>query len=475
VSTEPEPVVDVRRLATRAGIGVLLLVDLLVVLAGSHSPLANPDTFFHVRFGEEFLHHWSIAHPGQPNAASSAHWVPTQWLSQVVWAVVYDHAGRVGMSVLFAVLLTGVLVTSYAAARTGGSVTTSVVAATLVLVGGQHWMGLRPQLVSYILIAVTVIAWNRVRETRRTPWLLIPLTWVWAMCHGMWVLGVAIGVVAVVGLAIEQRDLSLTLRRLAVPILSLVAAALTPVGPRLLAAVLLVNSRASHFSEWQPVPSLRGWGVPVTIVVAVVVVLRMRRGSTSAYPLAMTGLAAIFALYSGRTVVAALIVAAPLLAAELRRSRRAAPSRRAEAAGVAIVCVAGLVVGLVGSTHAAPGLPARLTPFTHRLRALPAGTVMLTDHTEGALLLWAYPRLEVPLHGYGDVFTDAELDRYDDLSALRPGWASTLRRLDARYALLPHDDSLAYALTQIGWRVVQRSAALQLLVGPGRASSGTSG
>ena len=48
---------------------------------------------------------------------------------------------------------------------------------------------MRPQVISYLLVAVTVGAWLRTRDDGRLRWWLVPLAWVWAMLHGMWPIG----------------------------------------------------------------------------------------------------------------------------------------------------------------------------------------------------------------------------------------------------------------------------------------------
>ena len=62
-----------------------------------------------------------------------------------------------------------------------------------------------------------------------------------------------IGAVAVVGIALDRafRGRNLVMLGL-VPLTSGVAAALTPVGPALYPAVMLVGSRGKYFAEWQP-------------------------------------------------------------------------------------------------------------------------------------------------------------------------------------------------------------------------------
>ena len=35
-------------------------------------------------------------------------------------------------------------------------------------------------------------------------WWLVPLAWLWAMVHGMWPVGIIIGLVALVGIALDR-------------------------------------------------------------------------------------------------------------------------------------------------------------------------------------------------------------------------------------------------------------------------------
>ena len=50
----------------------------------------------------------------------------------------------------------------------------------------QNGLSMRPQVISYLLVAVVVGAWLRTRRDGRVRWWLVPLVWVWAMLHGMW-------------------------------------------------------------------------------------------------------------------------------------------------------------------------------------------------------------------------------------------------------------------------------------------------
>ena len=91
------PVTGARARGLAAG---LVLAGIFVALARLASfPLDNYDTYFHQRFGHEFLTgQWSLRHPGSVTAFGTAHWVPTQWLPQLVMAQTEDWFGLPGVA-----------------------------------------------------------------------------------------------------------------------------------------------------------------------------------------------------------------------------------------------------------------------------------------------------------------------------------------------------------------------------------------
>ena len=74
------------------------------------------------------------------------------------------------------------------------------------------------------------------------------------------------------------------------------------------------------------------------------------------------------------------------------------------------------------------------------------------------------------MHGYGDVFTDAEIRRNFDLVRLNPGWEAELRDLDVDVALVDPGSPLGYALQEVeGWKVEQSDENFVLLTPPSRS------
>jgi hypothetical protein len=434
-------------------------------------PLDNLDTYFHLRFGHEFLTgDWSLRDPGSVGSLATADWVPTQWLSEVVMAQTEDWFGLAGVAWLSGLLFVSLALVVYGACRRQAEPAVAALLVVLTLIACTSGISMRPQLVSYVLVVATTAAWQRAGDTGRAPWLLVPLTYVWTMCHGMWPVGIVIGVVAVLGLALDRAHPRRTLARMAtVPLLSAAVSLLTPVGPGLFPAVLRVGSRAKYFYEWNPPDYTKPWVATLAVILALAVVPRLRRAERVPWlDVLLIGLAAVAAVYSMRTVPVAACLAAPLAATALQPVLGARPSvlrrERLLVVGGAVVALVTLAVLVPHTADEPVDTPAWLDGA---LGDLPAGTRVIDDSGFGGYLMWRFPELDVVLHGYGDLYTDAELERNADIEQARGGWVELLQDTGAAYAVLPPNSTLAYNLRQVeGWSVVEHSADLELLRPP---------
>src|ERR1700712_3160569 len=80
-------VAPVRFARTRVVLAVVVVLGILgSLVANCARTLTNTDTYFHLRFGQEFLDGWSLRHPGSVSTFATREWVPTQWLSEIVMA-----------------------------------------------------------------------------------------------------------------------------------------------------------------------------------------------------------------------------------------------------------------------------------------------------------------------------------------------------------------------------------------------------
>ena len=449
---------------------VLLGIVLAVVVRAFVRPLGNPDTYFHLRFGAEFLHGWSLRDPGSVTSQATAHWVPTQWLPEIVMARFEDWFGLPGVAWLAGALVVSLVAALYVGARRGAEPLVAVALVMGALLAASIGLSARPQVISYVLVVLTVDAWLRSADDGRPRWRLVPMTWLWAMCHGMWPVGVALGALAVLGLALDRRTTRAGwLRLAAVPALSAVAAALTPVGPELYVQLLRVQDRAHYFQEWRS-PHLTNHACVALLVLLAVVLLALVRTGWPGWVTALLLAAAVAcAFWSWRTVPVSAAVLVPVAAPVVQRWTRrgsSAPGRR-EIVALATGCAMALAALGLAVPHRVPdptGDPAWLRPA---LTALPPGTEVLSTWDTSAVLMWRFPRLDVIAHGYGDTYTLPELRRSYDVQVLAHGWVADLEQTRCRVAVLSPESRLARALvTQEHWRVVHRSPGLEMVTAP---------
>lgn len=429
--------------------------------------LANPDTYFHLRFGHEFLTgRWSLWHPGQVSTFGTAHWVPTQWLSEIVMAQIEDIVGLAGVAWLSGLLYVALILTWYLIGRRHAEPVVAALVTALAYIASWPAISMRPQLLSFIAVAITVEAWLRARASGRRPWWLIALTWVWAMCHGMWPVGIIIGLAAALGIAAEQ-GLRAGMRQLAVPVATAVACALTPVGPRLYPAVLLVDSRGRYFSEWDPENFKTVTGACVVILLAVVIWLNRRRAAVPPLETIFLLGAVVAAVYSQRTVPLAASMLVPLacLAGGAGTPPPLPPWRLDRRFMVAVAGLSLLVLAVV--VPATARKPMRLPRWLDTsMAALPPGTKVLDDTRLGAYLMWAHPQIDIVSHGYGDVFTDSEIAHISTIETAGPGWVADTKATGAVIAVQQTGSPLGYDLQQLGWTVVHKSGGLEYLTAP---------
>jgi len=456
---------DLRALSRRLGIAFVVVWFAALVRVAA-VPLNNKDTYFHLRFGHEFLTGWSPWSPGTITTVGTKPWVPTQWLSEVVMAAAERWGGLSAVAWLFGTTLVGFALTLYVVCRT--RVTAGLAASLTVgcMVACVYGLSARPQLLSYLFMAVVVHAWLRTADDGRKRWWLVPLTWLWAMCHGMWPLAIVLGVGVACALGLERRSVRVAAGFATVPLASFVAAGLTPVGPRLYGAVLVVAGRGQFFTEWaapdftKPIPALGAALVGLTVLLAV------RGGPLRWSSAVVLGFAGAALIWSNRTVPIAAVVAT-VLTAELLARVRPVLAGRGERGVVALGAVGASFALALAVPHTSDEPEPQPAWLATELQALPAGSRVLGDDLTDGQLVWQYPRLDILYFGYGDLYSTAELDAKDDLFKLEPGWERTVARLDPHVALMMPDLPLTYALEHtLQWRVVHRSDDVVMLVPP---------
>lgn len=168
-----------------------LLLAMIVVL--STKPLQDPDFGWHFRAGSDFLKSLSIPRT-DPYSYTMPDWpwVNHEWLSQAFAVATQALFGNLGLSFVFALLLTVVFLwAGTATSRT--AVPFRLLASLIALLASLPILGVRMQMFTLLGMVFVLWAFYKYREGRFKSLFWVPLVFIlWTNLHGGFPIGIAI-------------------------------------------------------------------------------------------------------------------------------------------------------------------------------------------------------------------------------------------------------------------------------------------
>ena len=430
--------------------------------------------------------------------ARQAPFLTTEWLSQVVFALVHRAGGLAGISVLCG-LLVGV---TYALVllRLRRSAVEAFLAFGVTMLaavlGSPHWVA-RPHIFTFVALAVL---FNVVAKPRAW-WLYATLFAVWANLHGGFVLGLALLAALAVGDGVEARlcrpgprraEWTALARSHGVGLVAGVAGSLlNPVGPALLLRIrgILANGyMLDQTTEFQSIDFHTPYGKLALLVLLGLLAVSTLRERRLPFPHLFVVLMLLAGgLVARRNFPLFALFALPLLALDwdadwralrvpgLVRVRRvfeegeslARPGRWAPwfAAGMLLL---GLAHGTVaGTTLIRADFDGGTFPVA-AVRAARAEGVegrIFTHEAWAGYMLHAWPGQRIFIDGMTDFFGVDLMKSYLVMMELEPGWEAEMDRWGITLVLLKPATRLAAALrARCDWTTSYEDGTAVLLV-----------
>jgi hypothetical protein len=464
----------------------------VLLVGGIYAPLreffVDPDLWWHLRVGSTLLatHHFPTA-DAYSFTAYCQHWIAYEWLGDVVLAAAWRAGGLRGLMVLGMLLAGAILLALYALAtlRSGNAKAGFVACAALTLFVYPS-CSLRPQMLGYLFLVLTLIVLERFRQGRAgSLWLLPPLFLVWVNTHGSFVFGLlALGVYWGSGL-VEIRWGNLAsrlwtpgerLRLEGAALLILIALVMTPYGtevclyPLNMAFSQPIN--VGNIQEWQSMPfGLMLGKVFLALLLGFVLAQATLRPAWRLEELVlfMAGVAA--ACLHLRFLLLFVPFSAPLFAVILARWVPPYSLEKEKYAlnALLIVLVASAMVWFFPSRAKLQSIlevrwPVRAVEYLQRH---PAPQPMYNTYGYGGYLIWQFD-------GQNKVFVDGRADLYertgvlaDYLTLSRLGNAAPflLNAYRIQSCLVERDEPLATLLSVLpGWERVYNDSQSALFV-----------
>lgn len=422
---------------------------LVVVLAGAlmgAQPLRDNSFLTHLATGRLMMAEglptvdpYSATAAGQP-------WVVQSWLASLLYGTVDALAGAVGLRVLMTATtaLLAWLVWRLADPATSLVPRLAIVAAAMGI-GLEAWVE-RPLLFGLIGTALALLA----AEGRIDHRWMVPLFWLWANVHGSFPLGLVVVLTWWLGTLWSGRPADGPRRVVIWSGVGALAAAISPVGPRILIFPVQLLARSetlSNITEWQS-PDFATTPARLFLLLAAGAVVVLARRPDRRDTL-MTVLALGLGLMAMRNLAVASIILVPVVARGVgqvgtMRVDTRSPTLRVAMAAVAVFGVLALSSTLQRSSYALSAYPVRAVAWLedHDLVGQRQAVIASRDYVGNLQTLLYGPDAGVFIDDRYDMYPTDLTEDYVDL--LRgAGWTDVLDRRGVDIVLWDRGHQLA--------------------------------
>jgi hypothetical protein len=457
-----------------AMLGVFLVGAVFVAARGF---MVDPDLWWHIKVGQTILstHSWPTTDPYSFTVAGHP-WLAYEWLGDVLFGAVARFWGLQGLEACLIVLGSAVMLALYTCAtlRTGNSKAGFAASAVLFVLATPSF-SLRPQMLGYLFLILTLIALERFRQGyNRALWFLPPLFLLWVNTHGSWVIGLgAIVVFWASGLidlhlgSIEARRWSVTqrIRLESIFLLCLAVLPITPYGTRISVSpfeyAFDLPLNVANIQEWQPMPfSLPGAKLFLALLLAFFLLNMALRFGCRLEELVLFVGGTVMACLHARFLLVFVPFFAPLFATAVERWMPAYEKRKDHCFlnAVLMAVVFAAIVRYFPSAaemrqNVSRQFPVRAVEY---LRQHPLPGPMYNAYGYGGYLIWSLPEHKLFIDGRADVYErgGAFFD-YLQVANLRPAAFAVLRSYGIQSCLLERSEALATVLSASPeWRQV---------------------
>jgi hypothetical protein len=471
--------------------GILLFLSGFSLFFFSDS-VADPDLWGHVRFGQNILRAGAVVRTDVYSYQTAGQeWINHEWLSEVVFAAVYDATGPTGLIALKAAAGVVILVAAYIHMRRRGltALGATILLAVLCVPLRMGLGTIRPQLFTYVFFLSVLLLIERATP-RRECWLWpAPVVLaVWANLHGGVLAG--LGLVALWALARLGHRFFVGggwVGGLQPALLLAVSAASLLINPYGAALPWFLLRTATvprpEIAEWIPLAIVSFTGLVYVALVAAscfcLAVSRRPRGPESLLILFVT---AVLPAVSGRHfplfALALLVLAAEHVADAWDRSLPPLPDPALPLLGPLVqagLAAAGLALAVLAVPRFAcirldPGywpFPARAVAVLRQSDV--AGNVAV-PFTWGEYAIWHLgPRVKVSIDGRREtLYSERTYQQSLDFERGTGQWDSLLKSAPTDMVLAPHATPTANLMDRaVGWRLLYTDHLCRLYVREG--------
>ena len=395
---------------------------------------------------------------------------PHEWLSQVIFAGIYDWLGLDGIVLLTALMIMFTWAIIYRqAVRQSKSFFAALILVGLGVAASQIHVLPRPHIFTYLLTAIWITLLERMDEEKSRSWWLLPLVMLfWVNLHGMFVLGIAILGIYLVGDFLNAPSLAWFRTHRARSMflaggLAILATFFSPSGPKIWAAIAALGSNAyitSKIPEYQS-PNFHfpeTWPFIMMLVLTIIGFARRNEKSSWIEILLVSSFTGL-ALYTSRIIPLFAIIVTPIAAKAVANWLHADyPHSRFFVIEENIYQINSTSNGLIwiiaivlfatvllrsgkaidpqgqGNVFNESFFPVQAVTW---LETHPQNGHMFNEFDWGGyLLLRLWPTYQIFMDGHTHIYGEALTREYEQVLAQSDGWQKILNKYDVRWAII---------------------------------------
>jgi len=425
---------------------------------------------------------------------------PHEWLSQVILSLANDLLGLSGVVLLTALIVTAtwVIVFYEAKRRAKNLFITLIVIAIGISVNMIHVLP-RPHLFTYLFTALWIVILERITGDEPRLWWLLPIVMVfWVNMHGMFVLGIIIWGIYLVGGLLDHPSWTWFTKPTTRPMLlggivSLFATFLSPSGIKIWGAIISLGSNTyitSRIPEYQSA----NFHMPETwpfILLLILTIIGFARNTnkTSWIHILLAASFASIALYTSRMMPLFAIIAVPIAASSLSNwANLEFPDSRfmviekniakmnESSNGAIWLFVLFIAVALLFQSGKAIDPQGKGNTFDERFFPVQAVN-WLNSHPQqghmfnefdwgGYLLLKLAPRPQIFMDGHTHIYGEALTREYETVVTQGNDWQKILDKYQTEWAIVRANSAIAHGLEGEQWKVIYQDDTTTVLHKP---------
>lgn len=413
--------------------------------------------------------------------------IPHEWLSQVVYSIANDLLGLSGVVLLTALIVTGMwsLVYYEASRRSQHLFITLCITVIGIGVSMIHVLP-RPHIFTYLFTAIWVILLEQINRDKPDRWWWLPLMMViWVNMHGMFVLGIILWGIYLVGSLLDDPSYAWwkkdsTRYMLMAGLLSILATFLSPSGIHIWEAIASLGSN-SYITSKIPEYQSANFHMPETwpfILLLGLAIVGFGRGNKSEWtPVLLIASFGAIALYTSRMLPLFAIIAVPIVSKSLSdwvsqefeegcllSIEKNLTAINASSNGFIWVFMVIIGITWLFSAGKAIDIQGKGNNFDENFFPVQAVTWLNSNPQQGHmfnefdwggyLLLKLKPQQQIFMDGHTHIYGEALTREYETVITLGRNWQKIFEKYQVEWAIVRSNSPVASELQDVGWKTV---------------------